>query len=381
MVFRWIMTESSKKKKLGPAIALYLLGLLLVAGAALLLYKLMKNQTSRVFTEVEARESTARAGPRVLVAAVKRAPAQRTITLIGEADPFITATLYAKVSGYLKEIKVDKGDHVEENQILAVIESPETDHQYQAAVADARNKAINAQRAATLVKRQMISQQDADNAEADAKVAEANVATLATLKSYEIIHAPFTGTITARYADPGALLQNATGSQTSSLPLVTVAQTGLLRVYVYPDQADAVFVHPGTPAEIAMPERPDRKLPARVTRMSGQLDPKTRTMLTEIDFNNSRGEILPGSFVQVSLQLHTPSYLEVPSDALEVRGGKAFVALVGPRNQIHFQPVVVASDDGTSARLASGVQPGDRIAINLGDSAGEGGTVQPVEGQ
>ena len=253
------MTESKSKRKLGPAIALYLLGFLVLAGAALLLHRLIKTQNARVITEVEARETVAKAGPRVLVARVKRAPAERTITLIGEANPFATATLYAKVSGYLKEIKIDKGDHVEQNQLLAVIESPETDHQYQSAAADARNKQVNAQRAAALVKRQMISQQDADQASTEAQMAAANVAMLGTLKGYEILRAPFAGTVTSRYADPGALLQSAA----NSLPLVTVAQTALLRVYVYPDQGDAVFVHAGTPAEIAMPRaaRPQARGP------------------------------------------------------------------------------------------------------------------------
>src|SRR5438105_4570807 len=103
--------------------------------------------------------------------------------------------------------------------------------------------------------------------------AEANVKALATMKAYEVLRAPFAGTVTARYADPGALLQNAANSQTSALPLVTISEIDRLRVYAYPDQHDATFVHAGDPAEITLSERPGIRLGARVTRLSGELDP------------------------------------------------------------------------------------------------------------
>src|SRR5207253_3116298 len=146
-----------------------------------------------------------------------------------------------------------------------------------------KNKRLDAERARTLVKRDMIAQQDADQAETDAEVAEANVKALATMKAYEVIRAPFAGTVTARYADPGALLQNAANSQTSALPLVTISQTERLRVYAYLDQRDAPFVHVGDGADVRLLERPGVALPGRVSRLSSELDPKTRMMLIEID--------------------------------------------------------------------------------------------------
>ena len=296
------MTESGSSKRPG-GIALYLAGIVLLVASALGAWRLTKNQQRAVASEAAARKQAADAGPRVDVIWASQAGAVHNLSLIGEAHPYQETTLYAKVSGYLRDISVDKGDRVTAGEVLGHIESPETDHQYQAAVADARNKRINANRAKTLVARDMISHQDADQAEADAEVAEANVAELATLRSYELLKAPFDGTVTARYADPGALLQNAANSQTSALPLVTVSETGRLRVYVYPSQSDAAFIRIGDPVVVSMPERPRLKVAARITRSSGELDPKTRTMLTEIDFDNTRSEILPGSFVDVSIRI------------------------------------------------------------------------------
>jgi membrane fusion protein, multidrug efflux system len=331
--------------------------------------------------EAAARNQQADAGPRVEVIRVSEAGAVHTVSLIGEAHPYQEAILYAKVSGYLRDIGVDKGDQVTAGEVLGHIESPETDHQYQAAVADAKNKRINADRAKALVARDMISHQDADQAEADAEVAEANVAELATLRSYEILKAPFDGTVTARYADPGALLQSAANSQTSALPLVTVSETGRLRVYVYPAQADAAFIRVGDPVVVTTPERPELKVTARITRLSGELDPKTRTMLTEIDFENPRGEILPGSFVEVSIKVRsgTAGAIEIPSRALVMRGSKPFVAVLTSDNRVSFRPVVLAEDDGINAWVISGLKRGERLAVNLSSGVSDGGKVQPVE--
>ena len=285
------------------------------------------------------------------------------------------------MSGYLRNISVDKGDQVRAGQVLGNIESPETDHQYQATLADAHNKRINADRAKALVARDMISHQDADQAEAEAEVAEASVAQYATLKSYEILTAPFDATVTARYADPGALLQNASNAQTGALPLVTLAQTDPLRLYVFPAQTDAAFLRKGDAVTITTPERPALKIAARIARLSGELDPRTRTMLTEIDFPNPRAEILPGSFVQAVIQLRAsgPRTVSVPARALVMRKNKPFVAVVTHENRIEFRPVTLASDDGTGAQVSSGLRAGERIAVNLPASVSDGGRIQPAE--
>jgi RND family efflux transporter MFP subunit len=224
----------------------------------------------------------------------------------------------------------------------------------------------------------MISQQDADQAEADAAVSKANLEQIGTLKSYEELRAPFSGTVTARYSDPGALIQNAATSQTSALPLIEVSETTRLRIYVYVDQAHAPFVRNGDVVTITDQANPSLKVVARVTRTSGEIDPKTRTLLVEIDVDNPHNRILAGSFVQAELKVQTPRYVEVPSDALIVRGTQMFVAVVTPDNTIKFTQVAVAEQTGETARLFSGLGEGERVARSIGERVPEGGKVQPV---
>ncbi len=373
------MTEATSRR-LRAIFGLFLPAILIVAGAAFLVMRLSARKNVRLAHQEKVLVTEAQAGPRVDVITVAKSRPEHTLTLLGETHPYLTSTLYAKVSGYLQAINVDKGDTVRDHQVLAVIESPETDHQYQSALADYENKRINAQRAATLVKRQMISQQEADQAETDAKMAKANLAALRTLKSYEILRAPFDGVVTARYADPGALIQNAGASETSALPVVTVSEIDRLRTYVYVPQVEASFVRVGDPALIELPDRPGIKIAARVSRTSEELDPKTRTLLTEIDFYNRSHTVLAGSFVQVSLRIWSPSYLEIPAEALVMRGAKPFVAVISPDDRVHFRPITIASDDGKTVRVQSGIAPGERIAVNIGQQVGEGGRVQPVAG-
>jgi membrane fusion protein, multidrug efflux system len=370
------MSESQGQRR-GSA-WLYLAGILAVLISGVLAFLLFTRQRTQVQAATQQLTLEGRKGPTVEVATAHKVAGSNTVRLIGEARPYQSAILYAKVSGYMRSISVDKGDSVRANQIIAVIESPETDKQYQAAVADAHNKDLIAARTATLVKKQMISQQDADQAEADAAVAKANLEQIGTVKSYEQLRAPFSGTVTARYSDPGALIQNAATSQTSALPLVELSETSRLRIYVYVDQAHAPYVRTGDAVTIADQANPNLKLTARVTRTSGAIDPKTRTLLVEIDVDNPHNRILAGSFVQVELKVQTPRYIEVPSDALIVRGSQTFVAVVTPDNTVKFTQVAVAEQTGETARLFSGLAEGERVARSIGERVPEGGKVQPV---
>jgi RND family efflux transporter MFP subunit len=357
---------------------LYLAGILTILVAGVMAFLLFSRQRTHVQAATEQLTVEGQKGPSVEIATAHKVAGSNTLRLIGEARPYQSAILYAKVSGYLRSISVDKGDSVHANQAIAVIDSPETDKQYQAAVADAHNKELIANRAATLVKKEMISQQDADQSETDAAVSKANLEQIGTLKAYEQLRSPFAGTVTARYADPGALIQNAATSQTSALPLVEVSQTSRLRIYVYVDQAHAPFVRGGDPVAISDQANPSLKVAARVTRTSGEIDPKTRTLLVEIDVDNPRNRILAGSFVQVELKVQTPRYVEVPSDALIVRGSQTLVAVVTSDNTIKFTQVAVAEQTGETARLFSGLDEGEHVARSIGERVPEGGKVQPV---
>lgn len=316
------------------------------------------------------------AGPLVQVATARAGNAARHITFPGEAVPFQSVTLYAKVSGYLREVDVDKGDHVDAGQVLARIESPETDQQYNHARADLENKQRIAKRSRELADRHFLASQAAEQAETDVRTAQADVASLGTLKSYEILRAPFAGTVTARYADEGALIQNAETNQTSSLPVVTVADTKRLRVYCYVEQGDAPYVRAGDLAEVRDATHPERAMKARVNRVSGELDPKSRTLLTEIDVDG--GMLVPGSFVNVSLEIPASGAVEVPASALLVRGQKTYVAVVDGNSRVDLRQVTLAGTDGAIARIAAGIRPGERVALDLASDVAAGAKVRPV---
>ena len=345
-----------------------------IALAALLVFGLGLFKGFSVEKSRRARAAENAKGPTVEVALVSPAPKFRHVTLIGEARPFYEATLYAKVSGYLRTLSVDKGDSVKEGDLLAVIESPETDKAYISALADYVNKHRIADRYRVLIRKKLISQQDADQALSNEEISRAFLGTQRVLKSYEKIRAPFTGKVTARYVDPGALIQSAQGSQSGSQAVVTVSQIDHLRVWAYVDQKDAPYVKAGTPVTIRRTEPPGKDFLSHVTRIAGQLDPKTRTLLTEVDLVNP--EIYSGSFVQVAIDIPEGPGVEVPARALVLQGDKSLLPVVDDQNHIHYQAVHVESNDGQTIRISEGVQEGERIALSVGNTVSEGEPVQ-----
>jgi membrane fusion protein, multidrug efflux system len=369
------MAESSERTS--PKVV-YSLGVVALLIAVLLIVFMLVTKHRAELKERDVRRAGIKAGSHVQVAFAGLAPTSRSVSFTGEARPFVTATLYAKVSGYLKEINVDKGDRVEQGRVLARITSPELDSQYFGALADATNKRNFARRELALLKEGIISQQEADDAVTAARSAEATAAALKTQRGYQVITAPFSGVVTARFADPGALLQSATAGQTAALPLVTLSRIDRLRIFVYLDQKSASQVKTGDQAQVADSTRPQLKLPARVTRISGELDPRSRTMLCELDMPNPKQRLLAGGFVQVTLTVSTPQYVQVPAAAVYEREEKSYVAIIGSNNRVHFQTVTVADSNGKEVRISEGVQKGDLVALNPGTGLTEGDVVQPV---
>jgi membrane fusion protein, multidrug efflux system len=352
-------------------------GIILVVIIALSLLALIGKQKASLSGEEKSLQSSSQAGRRVNVVKAARAPDERTVTLPGEARSYATVTLYAKVSGYIKEIRVDKGDKVQADQIIAIIESPELTRQYDAAVADAKNKRLDAERALQLFNTGAVSSQSYHGSETTAEIAEKTAASLLAQKEYLTVRAPFSGTITARFVDPGALVQGATTAQTSALPIVTLSETDRLRIYAYPDQKTASLVRVGDRTEISDTARPDVKLTATVSRTSGELDLKTRTLLVEVDCDNRDSLILAGSFVQVTLHLRMPPQVEIPAQALIIRDKDTLVGIITPENKVNLRPVEIYESDGKTVRLSSGVQEGEKVALDLGQNAEEGQHVQP----
>jgi RND family efflux transporter MFP subunit len=363
----------------GRSALVYLIGVGAVAAVVFGVVSLGKQRTDEARDEATARVAEVALGPRVRVATVRQAPGIRHLALQGEARPFFEVTLYAKVAGFLANLKVDKGDHVKKNQLIATVTAPELDAQYTAAVADARNKRVNAKRLSALAPAGVVSAQELELGQANADVADATQAALATQRGYREIRAPFDGVISARFADPGTLIQSAANAQSGAVPIVSVSKGDQLRVYVYVDQSSAPFVRAGDTATITVPERPGWSRKTKVARTSGQLSPKTRTMLTEVDIANDDHVIVPGSYVQVTLDVQVPPLLEIPAEALTTRGDKPQVPTLDDQHRIHYKPVVVADDDGQTVRLASGLAPGERVALDLGGAAQDGSPVQVVE--
>ena len=162
------------------------------------------------------------------------------------------------------------------------------------------------------------------------------------------------------------------------MPLVTISQTDHLRISVYLDQKDASFVRVGNHAVISDSSRPDIKLAASITRTSGQLDPKTRTLLAELDVDNKQGLLMSGSFVLVSLKLKTAPAVEIPASALLMKGEQAFVAVISSGEKVKFRPVIIADSDGKTVRLSSGLEEGEQIVLNPGFGISDNEQIQPV---
>ena len=356
-----------------PLVA-FALGLVLASVAGVLV--MMGRQREAQAHEAEARKAVVSLGPFVRVVRVNVTQATRVVSLPAEVRAAQRAQLYAKVSGYVQRVLIDKGDRVKKGQLLAEVESPDNDQQALAAKADLELKRSVLSRVEKLLPNGAVSQADVDNARSQLKVAESAVARAGALQGYEKLRAPFDGVVTARFVDPGALLPAATSSTTSAQPLLELASGDKLRINLQLGQEDAALVRKGDVVTIDLPG--GTQLEAKVSRLSQALDPRTRTMLAEIDLGKSPDNLYPGAYVQVALVLRgTPRPL-VPAEALITRGGALVVPTVIDANKVHLVQVRAGIDDGRNVEIVSGLKGGELVALNLGADAVEGGTVQPL---
>jgi RND family efflux transporter MFP subunit len=355
---------------------LYPLGLAMIGGAAFGAYLLSHDKDVALASSRAELAQTVARGPVVQVATVTEGPKERLIQLLADTRPTQSATLYGKVSGYVTSMAVDRGDAVKAGQVLTTISSAETDQQYEAAKRDLENKERVWARQRELVGHGWTSQQSADQAGTAYTMAQAVLAQDETLKSYEQIRAPFDGVVTARFVDVGALVQNSTTNKTSNQPVLTIADDSRLRVDVYVEQRDVPHIHVGDVADVADGANSERKVKAKITRTSGELDQRTRTLFVELEVDNSNHFLVPGSFAYVTLHVPVDSYPEIPATGLVVRGTRTFVASVADDLTVHLLPVTVAHTDGTNASLSQGAAIGLRVALNLPDEIGDGGKVQ-----
>lgn len=302
----------------------------------------------------------------------------KSLALPANVSPQSQATIYAKVPGYLKSMAADKGDSVREGQLLAVIDAPEIAQQYQQAEADYHIKHVTYERLHTAWKNNpdVVAKQDVDVAEAAADAARYLRDSKKTLLNYTKVIAPFSGTITARFADPGALIQGTTGSSTQAVPLFTLMDLNRVRVYVSVPQEVALLVQSGTKAIVTARELPEQELHTTVTRTTQALDPATRTLLVELSLPNDRRTLRPGMFVTATLILEEHAQvLAVPPAALVSSGPvqSVFIVQDGRAKEI---PVKAGLDDGLWVEITQGLEE-DMEVVVVGKTGLKDG--QPVQ--
>jgi len=285
----------------------------------------------------------------------KRGEIARTITLPSfRILAYQEATLYAKVSGYLKTLTVDKGDAVNEGQLLAEIEVPELladEVQYKVETAVSRT---NYERMAEARQRapDLVVPQTVDDLRGQWEVAQAKLQRTQTLLQYARIVAPFAGVITARFVDPGAFIPAATtGSTPQSAAMVTLMDYSRVRVQVFVPEPEVPFIKNGLPVQVIVEELPGRSFPGTVTRFAHALNEATKTMLTEIEMANPNGDLRPGAYASVRLVVERkPGALLVPVQALVVEKAGSFLFIVAD-NKAKKTPVHVGFNDGVNVEV------------------------------
>lgn len=287
-----------------------------------------------------------------------------TIKLPANVSPLYQTTLYAKVSGYLKWIGPDKGDAVKKNQVVAVIDAPEVEEQYQQAVSDYKIKLLTYERLAKVWKESpdVIAKQDVDVAEASYQGAKHLMEQRVAMRDYTKVRAPYDGIVTARFADPGSLIQIATSSATNAIPLFTIMDLNTVRIYANVPQDDSPWIVPGkTNATVKVTELPNRTFSGVVTRSTLALDPATRSLLIEIDLPNADHALRPGTFAEVALGLREiPQALVVPPQTVisTPKGKSVFVIEEGKAKSV---PVQTGISDGRWIEITSGLQGHEEV--------------------
>lgn len=322
------------------------------------------------------------------VAVVSPAPGKPVTSppLPAEVKAWIEAPIYARASGFLKRWLVDLGARVETGQLLAEIETPELDqelerarHQLAEAEAALALSKTTAERYTELLKTASVSEQETAEKQADfalktatVKAARANVRRLEELQGFARVTAPFAGVVTARLVDVGDLVA-AGGSK----ELFRLAQTEKLRVYVRVPQAQAAGIAPGQTAELLIPEMPGRVFTGTVARTAGAISPDSRTLLTELEVDNSRGELLAGSFGEVRfVEAKRSPPLTLPGNVLLFRAEGPQVGVVQPDGTVSLRAIKLGRDFGAAVEILGGVSTNDRVILNPPDSLADGAKVR-----
>ena len=323
-------------------------------------------------------EQEAARGRTVLCTELHGETAAHTIILPGEVHGFYETPIYAKISGYVREMFVDKGSRVKAGQLVATIESPETDQQVRNAKATYDLAKITDDRNQVLVSKAVIPQQTADESHWTMLADLASWKSLLATQQYERVYAPFDGMITVRNLYPGALVATASASGTSNPSIYEIATLNQLRVYVHLPQTYAPFVNDGDLSVITVNEYPNREYKGSITRHPSALDQGTRTMLLEVDLENQDLSLYPGMYANVAITITGSSGApRVPDQALIFNGQRVYVPIVR-HNRIHLVDVKLGLDDGINCEITRGLKGDETVALGLGQTAVEGELIRPL---
>ncbi len=373
-------TQSQPRPARSARLRMIALGVLVV-GVALFAWTLVSRGMAR---GALAQHTIATATQTVATIKPQHGPADQELVLPGTVQAYYEAPIYARTSGYLKTWYTDIGAHVGRGQILAEIDTPEVDQELRQAQADLATAQANYELAKStnvrwqgLLATESVSKQDADQKASDEAAkkaalasAEAIVARLRDLESFKRVLAPFDGVVTARNTDIGALIN---AGQNSGGALFRMADTRRLRVYVQVPQPYATAAVPGVVAQLGFSERPGKSYPTQVVRTAQALDPVARTLQVELQVDNSKGELFPGSYAEVHFKLAgSAESLRLPINTLLFRSAGLQVAVVGAGHEIHLKNITTGRDFGKSLEVLTGVDPNDQVVLNPPESIADG---------
>ena len=337
------------------------------------------------------KETQDRAVPVVAVTLPERGFPQEEIALPGTMMAFVDAPIFARTNGYLRKWYADIGTHVRAGQLLAEIDAPEVEQQLLQARAELGTADANAKLAQTtaeryrdLIKSESVAQQDLDNAngnlearQAAVESARANVKRLEQLKAFTRIDAPFDGVVTARNTDVGALID----SGSTARELFHIADTRRLRVFVNVPEVYSRVARPGLKADLTLKEFPDRRFTGTLARTAQSIDVVSRTLLTEIDVDNSKGDLLPGSYCEAHLKLpNATTTLKLPASAIIFKTDSLQAAVVDGAHRVTLKTIVLGRDFGNTVEVVSGLDEHDSVITNPPDSIASGQVVRVVAG-
>ena len=316
-----------------------------------------------------------------------RSDVSRELTIPGDVQAYVETPIYARTDGYLKRWYVDIGGHVKDGQLLATIDTPEIDQQLKQAEAAQLQAQANLDLARTtadrwhvLLKSDGVSQQEVDTndaaykaRQADYAAAVANVDRLRSMQSFQQVTAPFTGVITARDIDIGALITNGTAKE-----LFKLAQIDVMRVYVNVPEGYSNDMRLGLPAELHVAEFPNRVFAGKVAHTAGAIDTASRTLLTEVQVPNPKGELMPGAYAEVTFNIASAEPpLVIPSNTLIFRSAGPQVGVVDSSHRARLRKISLGRDFGTTLEVLSGLQPADLVIVNPPDALADGTLVSP----